>query len=95
MENTLCIILYTPITEVICVILSNLRIGETGRVVSINGNIKLKKRLMALGCIQGTLIKYKCNSPFGDPIIINFRGFNLAIRKKDASKIVVCSRGEN
>ena len=28
-------------------------------------------------------------APLGDPVIVNFRGFDLAIRKKDAKNIFV------
>jgi ferrous iron transport protein A len=61
--------------------------GESGVIHSINGDPKLAKRLLALGCIEGTKVTVKASAPFGDPIIINLRGFNLAIRKKDAKNI--------
>ena len=47
------------------------------------------KRLLALGCIEGTTIEYKRCAPLGDPIIVNFRGFDLALRKKDAKNIFI------
>lgn len=65
----------------------DLKLGEKGFVDCINGDIKLTKRLLALGCIEGTEIAFKTTAPFGDPIVINFRGFDLAIRKKDAKNI--------
>jgi len=67
----------------------NLKQGEKGIVVSIDGDAKLKKRLLALGCIEGTKVEYKICAPLGDPMIINFRGFNLAIRKNDAKNISI------
>lgn len=65
----------------------NLNPGEKGIISSIHGNTKLTKRLSALGCIEGTAIEFKRKAPLGDPVIINFRGFDLAIRKKDAECI--------
>ena len=53
----------------------------------VTGNSKLAKRLLALGCIEGTEVTVKGVAPLGDPLIINFRGFDLAIRKKDAKNI--------
>ncbi len=50
-------------------------------------DIKLSKRLLALGCINSTEIEVKKVAPLGDPIIIRFRGFDLAIRKSDAKNI--------
>ncbi|ACD22903.1 MULTISPECIES: ferrous iron transport protein A [Clostridium] len=61
--------------------------GEKGIIDFIEGNLKLKKRLSALGCIKGTEIEFKRRAPLGDPIVINFRGFDLAIRKNDAKNI--------
>ncbi|NLN47740.1 MAG: ferrous iron transport protein A [Clostridiales bacterium] len=70
-----------------CII--DLKPGQCAYVDSIEGDARLAKRLLALGCIEGTPVKVKMSAPFGDPIIINFRGFDLAIRKKDARNIQV------
>ncbi|ADK15225.1 MULTISPECIES: FeoA family protein [Clostridium] len=67
----------------------DLKLGEIGMIKSISGNEKLVKRLLALGCIEGTEVLLKNCAPLGDPIVINLRGFNLAIRKKDAQNISV------
>lgn len=67
----------------------DLRPGENGYIQNIIGNEKLSKRLFALGCIEGTKVTLKTIAPFGDPIVINFRGFDLAIRKKDALNIKI------
>lgn len=67
----------------------DLKLGEMGVIHSIAGDAKLAKRLLALGCIEGTEVIVKTYAPLGDPIIINLRGFNLAIRKKDAKNIFI------
>lgn len=69
--------------------ISNLNPGETGIIKEIIGQSKLTKRLSALGCIEGTPIIFKTKAPLGDPLIVNFRGFDLAIRKKDAECIII------
>ena len=61
--------------------------GQSGRIVSIQGDEKLKKRLMALGALEGTNICVTKRAPLGDPLVVNIRGFDLAIRKKDANNI--------
>ncbi len=63
--------------------------GEKGIISCIKGDSKLIKRLFALGCIEGTEVELRRYAPLGDPIIINFRGFDLAIRKKDAKYILL------
>ncbi|MFA6940001.1 MAG: ferrous iron transport protein A [Clostridiaceae bacterium] len=67
--------------------LSELKPGQKGQVHSVQGNRALTKRLFALGCTPGTDVKVIKMAPLGDPMIINFRGFNLAIRKDDAKNI--------
>jgi ferrous iron transport protein A len=63
--------------------------GDIALIKSLTGDDKLTKRLLALGCIEGTKVSFKTSAPFGDPILINLRGFDLAIRKKDAKNIFV------
>lgn len=67
----------------------DLKPGQKGYIKNITGNEKLAKRLLALGCIEGTEVSLKTIAPLGDPIIVNFRGFDLAIRKKDAQNISI------
>jgi ferrous iron transport protein A len=62
-------------------------VGQKGIIKNIFGNEKLTKRLLALGCIDNTEIEVRKIAPLGDPIVIRFRGFDLAIRKKDAKNI--------
>lgn len=65
----------------------DLKIGQKGIIDNIYGDEKLAKRLLALGCIDGTEIEVTKIAPLGDPLVIHFRGFDLAIRKKDAKNI--------
>ena len=39
--------------------------------------------------IQSLQRDFKRKAPLGDPVIVNFRGFDLAIRKKDAECIIL------
>ena len=64
-----------------------LKVGEKGIINNIYGNEKLAKRLLALGCINETEIEVRKIAPLGDPILVRFRGFDLAIRKSDAKNI--------
>ena len=69
--------------------LCDLKLGEIGKIDVIKGNEKLAKRLLALGLIDGTDIQLKRIAPLGDPLIVSLRGFDLAIRKKDAQNIYI------
>ncbi|MDR0880339.1 MAG: ferrous iron transport protein A [Clostridioides sp.] len=66
---------------------SDLRVGQKGIINNVIGNEKLAKRLLALGCINNTEVEVRKVAPLGDPIVIRFRGFDLAIRKVDAKNI--------
>jgi len=68
---------------------TDLKLGVRGKINYLKGDDKLIKRLLALGFIEGTEIFFKNIAPFGDPVILNLRGFDLAIRKKDARHIHV------
>lgn len=63
--------------------------GDKAFIDSICGDDKFAKRLLALGFIEGTEVKLVATAPLGDPVIINLRGFNLAIRKNDAKNIYI------
>ena len=65
------------------------KVGQKATIYDIAVYIRLAKRLFALGCINGTEICVKKIAPFGDPIVINFRGLNLALRKNDAKNITI------
>jgi len=67
----------------------DLKPGNKAYIDSVKGNEKLVKRLLALGVIEGTEVSFITTAPLGDPLIINLRGFNLAIRKKDAKNIFI------
>ena len=69
--------------------ITRLNIGQSGKIVKVEGEARLTKRLQALGCIPGTVLELVRIAPLGDPLVVSFRGFNLAIRKKDASSIFV------
>lgn len=69
--------------------LKNVRPGETVRIVRLEGEGALKRRIMDMGLTKGTEIRVRKVAPLGDPIEITVRGYELSIRKFDADNIVV------
>lgn len=67
----------------------DLNVGQKGIVEEIEALDKLTKRLLALGCIKGTVVEVKKIVPLGDPIVIDIRGFNIALRKESAKNIII------
>lgn len=69
--------------------LSQIRIGETVKVLALNNPEKIKRRLENMGLTRGAVITLIKKAPFGDPIEIKLRDFYLALRVVDATKIMV------
>lgn len=69
--------------------LKSTNIGSTVTVKKVHGDGALKRRIMDMGITKGTSIFVRKHAPFGDPIEINIRGYELAIRKSDADTIEV------
>ena len=69
--------------------LFDLEVGQTGTIRKIGTTGALKQRFMDMGITKGTVIEVFKIAPLGDPIEIEIRGYNLSIRKDDASKIEI------
>ena len=64
--------------------LKTARIGETVKVVRLNGEGAVKRRIMDMGLTKGTEVYIRKVAPLGDPIEITVRGYELSLRKADA-----------
>lgn len=69
--------------------LSNVKLGQRVKLLSLDCNKILKQRLEDLGLTEGVNITVVRKAPLGDPIEIEVRGFCLAIRRSVADKILV------
>ncbi len=69
--------------------LTNLPIGAKAKVVAVNGNNAIIKRLMEMGVVPGASVRVIKSAPFGDPLEIRVRGYHLAMRKSEADAIEV------
>ena len=74
--------------------LKDLKIGQTGVVVSVKGKGSIKQRMMDMGLVSGSEVKVIRVAPLGDPIEISLKGYNLSLRKSEAQDIVVEISGE-
>lgn len=71
---------------------SELKIGQRAKIEKISGtsaNKKERLRLLELGFVRGTEISVVRRAPFGDPIELSLRGYNIALRCADAAMIEV------
>ena len=69
--------------------LKTVKIGEVVKVVKINGEGAIKRRIMDMGITKGVEIYVRKVAPLGDPIEISVRGYELSLRKVDAEMIEV------
>ena len=69
--------------------LKDARIGSTVKVVKLNGEGAVKRRIMDMGITKGTEIKVRKLAPLGDPMELTVRGYQLSLRKDDAALIDV------
>jgi len=63
--------------------------GVTVRVVKIKGEGPVKRRVMEMGITKGVEIYVRKVAPFGDPVEVTVRGYELSLRKADAELIEV------
>ncbi|MDE7016596.1 MAG: ferrous iron transport protein A [Lachnospiraceae bacterium] len=63
--------------------------GETVKVTGIKGEGALKRRIMDMGVTKGVNIYVRKVAPFGDPVEVTVRGYELSVRKADAEMIEV------
>lgn len=69
--------------------LTDLKRGETAKIIKIGKVGELKKRLVDMGITAGELIKLERDAPLGDPQEYIIKSTNIAIRKKDAENIEI------
>ena len=69
--------------------ISDLKIGESGKIIHVGGEGALRQHFLDMGMIPGvtvTLMKY---APMGDPLELKIFGYELTLRKADAAQIQV------
>ncbi|HIV85612.1 MAG TPA: ferrous iron transport protein A [Candidatus Monoglobus merdigallinarum] len=69
--------------------LKDVPVGQTVRVLKLEGEGAVKRRIMDMGITRGAEIFVRKVAPLGDPIEITVRGYELSIRKADAQMIKV------
>ncbi len=69
--------------------LSALRPGETAIVDRLLSKKEIRRRLMDMGLVEGTVLECALTAPSGDPSAYRIRGGVIAIRQEDAQDIMV------
>ena len=69
--------------------LDELKIGESGRILAVDGEGALRCRLLDMGLTPRARVTLQTVAPLGDPIEIRVRGYELTLRCDDARLIRV------
>lgn len=69
--------------------LSLLPLGNAAKVQELTMGGNIRRRMLDLGLIKGTRVEAINRSPSGDPVAYFFRGALIALRREEASKIIV------
>lgn len=67
--------------------LDKFAIGESGIVVKVVGERKIKRRLYDMGITNGAEIYLRKRAPLGDPLEVSVRSYELSLRSTEAMLI--------
>ncbi len=64
-------------------------VGQSVTVIRLTGEGPVKRRIMDMGITKGVTVFVRRVAPFGDPVEVTVRGYELSLRKEDAQMIEV------
>ena len=73
--------------------LKDARVGETVKVLKVEGQGPIRRRIMDLGITKGVEIYIRKVAPLDDPFELTVRGYELSLRKEDAKMVSVTKIG--
>ncbi len=73
--------------------MSAFAVGESGRIVKVYGEGKVRHRLFDMGLTPGTEVFLRKKAPMGDPLEFTLRGYELTLRK-DEARLITCQMEE-
>lgn len=76
--------------EIKLISLKDLKKGQTARLVELRTeDPKLRQRFLDMGLTKNVLVKVKSIAPFGSPITLILRDYELSVRKADLFDLLV------
>ena len=67
--------------------LVDLKIGESGLIKKVEGEGRLRRRLLDMGVTPNANVYLRKKAPLGDPLEITIRGYELTLRKSEAELV--------
>ncbi len=69
--------------------LSDLKVGQVGRIVRLEAKDAFRHRLLEMGLVRGERIEVKGVAPLGDPVEYSIKDYRLSMRKHEAQSVIV------
>ena len=69
--------------------LDEMLVGETGIILKVNGEGRIRHRLFDMGVTPNAEVYFRKKAPLGDPVEITLRGYELTLRKEEAKWVEV------
>ena len=69
--------------------LSELKTGEHGVIVKVQGHGGFRKRIIEMGFVKGVEVEVLQNAPLQDPVIYKLMGYEISLRRQEAEMIEV------
>lgn len=76
-------------------VLSELNVGESGVVVSLNLPESVQNHLMHMGFVPDAVVVARRRAPAGDPTVYEVDGIEIALRRETAQAIGVRNAGDS
>ncbi len=73
--------------------LSEMGQGQSGKIVRIGGESKLRRRILEMGLTRGAEITIEKYAPLKDPLELVVRGSHISLRVNEAAEIDVEAAG--
>ena len=74
--------------------LSELKTGERGVIVKVQGHGGFRKRIIEMGFVKGQTIEVLLNAPLQDPVKYKLMGYEVSLRHDEAELIEIVSEEE-
>ena len=75
--------------------LDEFKVGETGLIIKVEGEGRLRRRLFDMGVTPGATVYLRKKAPLGDPLEVTIRGYELTLRKSEACLVVLNVKEES
>jgi len=69
--------------------LDELAVGQVARVLDVEGEDAVAVRLLEMGLVDGTEVRFLGAAPLGDPLEFLIRGARLSLRRSEARRVSV------